>query len=349
MILEPQRSEAVSLILEAVSSGCRLFKACECLEIDIRTYKRWSSENGLVDKRNGPLSLPKHALTEVEKQTIKTICTSDLYRDASPAQIVPRLADEGRYIASESSFYRVLHALELDPHRGRARPRKTQNTQPLSAQKPNQIWSWDISYLPTRVMGQFFYLYMVMDIYSRKIVSAEVFTVESAEHATQLFKAATQKEKIDPDQISPLHIHADNGSVMKSSTLLATFQSLGLIPSYSRPSVSDDNPFSESLFRTTKYCPLYPTKPFESLLAAREWLNQFIHWYNTIHRHSGIGFVTPEQRHNNESEAIFKARYAIYETAKQKHPFRWSGGIRKWESSQEVVLKHTRTLRSAAA
>jgi transposase InsO family protein len=190
---------------------------------------------------------------------------------------------------------------------------------------------------------------MIMDIYSRKIISAEIFNAESAEHAAPLFKLAVEQEKVDPNEIHQVHIHADNGTVMKSSTLLATFQNLGLIPSYSRPSVSDDNPFSESLFRTVKYCPLYPTKPFESLLVPQEWLKKFIHWYNTIHRHSGIGFVTPEQRHNHQSEAIFKARTAVYEAAKQARPSRWYGGIRKWESSQEVVLKHTRTPRSAAA
>jgi len=133
-------------------------------------------------------------------------------------------------------------------------------------------------------------------------------------------------------------LHSDNGSPMKGATMLATLQQLGVAPSFSRPSVSDDNPFSESLFRTMKYTPSFPAKPFESIEAARKWVHEFVQWYNNEHRHSGIQFVTPNQRHQGEDKEILEKRKAVYEAAKDKNPQRWSGEIRDWSPVTEVWL-----------
>jgi transposase InsO family protein len=158
------------------------------------------------------------------------------------------------------------------------------------ASAPNQVWSWDITYLARTIAGMFFRLYLVMDIYSRKIVGWEVHENERAEHAARLIRKACLAEGISEHG---LVLHADNGSPMKGATMLATLQRLGVVPSFSRPSVSNDNSYSESLFGTMKYTPAFPSKPFESLTAARDWVHGFVHWYNEEHRHSGIQFVAP--------------------------------------------------------
>jgi transposase InsO family protein len=144
-----------------------------------------------------------------------------------------------------------------------------------------------------------------------------------------------QREGIKSDQVT---LHSDNGSPMKGATMLATLQQLGVIPSFSRPSVSNDNPYSESLFRTLKYRPEYPEKPFAGLVAARDWVQSFVHWYNTEHFHSAIKFITPEQRHAGEDREILEKRKAVYEQAKSRNPNRWSGDIRNWNPVKEVGL-----------
>ena len=189
--------------------------------------------------------------------------------------------------------------------------------------------------MPTAVKGIFLYLYLVMDIYSRKIVGWQVYEEESSALAGELMTDICQREGVFPDQVI---LHSDNGSPMKGATLLATLQELGVIPSFSRPSVSNDNPYSESLFRTLKYRPEYPDRPFFDLLAARTWVQGFVDWYNHEHLHSAINFVTPEQRHKGLDVRILAQRKQVYEQAKSKHPERWSGDIRNWEPVGEVYL-----------
>lgn len=208
---------------------------------------------------------------------------------------MPALADEGIYLASESSFYRVLRAADQLHRRGRARaPRKPNKPEAFKATGPRQVWSWDITFLASTVIGMFYRLYLVMDVYSRKIVGWKIHENEAAEHAATLIRKACLAEGITRHG---LVLHSDNGSPMKGATMLATLQRLGVIPSFSRPSVSNDNPFSESLFGALKCTPAYSSKPFDSLEAARVWVHDFVGWYNEVHRHSGIRFVTPAQRH----------------------------------------------------
>lgn len=258
---------------------------------------------------------------------------------------MPRLADRGEYIASESSFYRVLKEGKLLEHRTTSRPRTHNKPTELSAIKPNQVWSWDITYLKSNIAGKFFYLYLFLDIFSRKIVGYEVFHEESAENASETVTQAYQAEGLKEGAV---YLHSDNGGPMKGSTMLVTLQKLGIIPSFSRPSVSNDNPFSESMFKTLKYCPQYPSKPFSSLEEAKVWLADFVHWYNNAHQHSGIKFVTPNVRHQGLDKEILMKRTNIYELARQRKPNRWTKGTRNWGYINQVYLNPKHSNRKTA-
>ena len=257
------------------------------------------------------------------------------YRDLPPKQIVPKLADDGIYLASESTFYRILREEWQLAHRERSRPATGGRPRERLATGPNQVYSWDITYVLCPIRGRFYYLYLVMDVWSRKIVGAAVHDRESSDFAADLIEEVCILHEIDPRGIV---LHSDNGAPMKGSTMLATLQRLGIMASFSRPGVSDDNPFSESLFRTLKYRPEYPSAPFESLEQARAWVALFVRWYNTAHLHSGINFVTPADRHDGREDAIFERRRGVYEAARKRHPERWSGSTRRWESVKEVRL-----------
>lgn len=329
------RSRAIELIAEAVFSGARRIRACEILDISLRTLQRWERAETLEDGRQGPRDGPANALSEEEKKQILTIANSQEYRNESPAQIVPSLADEGTYVASESSFYRILREHQLLNHRGKARTANHHRPTEIIASGPNMAWSWDITYLKRAVKGLFFYLYLIVDIWSRKIVGWEVQESEDGAHASALIRTAALAEGIEPDT---LILHSDNGGPMKGATMLATLQWLGIVPSFSRPHVSDDNPYSESLFRTLKYRPEYPERPFESLDEARKWVEEFVRWYNHEHHHSAIRFVTPAQRHSGEERDILKNRKEVYRQAKERNPSRWSGNTRNWNPIDTVIL-----------
>lgn len=325
----------LELIKEAVKNGSRHFIACDDIGIDIKTYKRWALD--IQDKRKGPLTAPANKLTLEEKQEIISVATTKTYMDLSPSQIVPLLADKGIYLACESSFYKVLKENHLLEHRGKSKKKCNNRPAPLVATGPNQIYSWDITYLRSCITGKFYYLYMFMDIYSRKIVGHEVHDVESMEYSSQLIDSICQREGIRKDQ---LVLHSDNGGAMKGATMLATLQRLGVIPSFSRPRVSDDNPYSESLFKTLKYCPEYPTKPFGSIEDANAWVKKFVYWYNNVHLHSGIKYVTPASRHAMIDNEILENRKKVYEEAKLKNPNRWSRKTRNWDIIKKVYLNY---------
>ena len=338
MISAPDRRRAVELIDEAVSAGASTEKACKELEISLRTYQRWTQGDGVKSDARPQAARPAPAnkLSAEERQQIVEICNREAYRSLPPSQIVPSLADEGIYIASESSFYRILAEEGQLHRRGKAlAPRKLSRPTSYKATAANQVWSWDITYLATTITGLFFRLYLVMDIYSRKIVGWEIHENETAEHAATLIRKACLSEGIGQRE---LVLHSDNGSPMKGASMLATLQRLGVVPSFSRPSVSNDNPYSESLFGTMKYTPAYPSKPFADLAEAREWVYRFVLWYNEVHRHSGIRFVTPVERHRGEDREILAKRKAVYEAAKERNPTRWSGETRDWSPDTEVWL-----------
>lgn len=263
------------------------------------------------------------------------MATSKDMRDLSPKQIVPILADQGFYIASESSFYRVFRERNMQNHREPSQPATHTRPRAYRATGPNQIWSWDITYLKTGVKGQFFYLYLFMDVWSRMIVAAKVFPEESMDHSSSLFLSACQIQGVDPEG---LILHSDNGGPMKGSTMLATLQKLGVIPSFSRPKVSNDNPYSESLFRTMKYRPAYPSQPFSTLEEAQGWVDAFVVWYNSDHLHSAIRFITPADRHYGKEEVILLKRQRVYQNARRQNPSRWSSSTRNWNPVGSVYL-----------
>lgn len=330
-----QRSTVLMLLEEAVAAGARLVKACEILGIAVRTVQRWR-HGGLEDGRpRAKRPLPANALSPEEREQALALLCSPPWCDLSPKQVVPRLADEGVYIASESTLYRLLREAKLQRHRSASRPAKRRGPHRHEARGPNEVWTWDISYLPSTVRGQFYYLYLVVDLYSRKVVAWQVHDREDTELAAALITEACYQEGIAREQ---LILHSDNGSPMTGATLLATLQALGVTPSFSRPRVSNDNPYSESLFRTVKYRPWYPERPFESLAQAREWVERFVAWYNHEHRHSAIRFVTPHQRHVGEDHQLLARRDRLYRTARARRPERWSGVSRNWTPIESVWL-----------
>jgi transposase InsO family protein len=344
----PERQLYVSLINEAVETGARKALACAEVGISIRTLQRWcTTENDVqADQRTeSRLPSPSNKLSEAERQQIIEISSREEFASLPPCQIVPILADTGKYFASESTFYRVLKAADLLRHRGRAKPRDgVKKPTSHTAKGPNEVWTWDISYLPTTVIGRYFYLYMIEDIYSRKIVGWEVHLAESGEHAAELVERSIWSEQCVKKGVV---LHSDNGSPMKSLTLQAKMYELGVLSSRSRPRVSNDNPFSESLFRTLKYCPRWPSEGFESLENARQWVLKFVSWYNEEHRHSRINFVTPGQRHRGEDVEILRKRKALYERQRQAQPSRWSGPSRDWSVVGPVELNPEQTKAAA--
>jgi len=329
---------AINLIKEAQSNGARKGKACQILGISLRTLQRWKRLSRLNDQRKNRMKAPLNKLTDKEKAQILEICNKEEFCSLSPKQIVPILADRGVYIASESSFYRVLREAKQVNHRGRSRAPREKRVKPKAciANASNQVWSWDITYLHSTIKGVYFYLYLFMDIYSRKIVGWEVHDIESSELASEVLRKTRFSEQLPIGQ--EVILHSDNGSPMKGATMLATMQKLGVIPSFSRPSVSNDNPYSEALFKTLKYTPIYPVKPFESIEDTRVWVKKFTEWYNTQHRHSNLKYVTPQERHEGVDVEILEQRKIVYETAKKNHTQRWSGQIRNWEHNNIVHL-----------
>ena len=199
-----------------------------------------------------------------------------------------------------------------------------------------QLAAWDITYLRSHVRGQFFYLYLVEDVWSRKLLGNAVHEAESADYAADLVERV-HREAGDVCRRGWV-LHSDNGGPMKGATMLATLQKLGVVPSFSRPRVSDDNAYIESMFRTLKYCPAYPSKGFASLDDARAWVTRFVDWYNNEHLHSGIGFVTPAARHAGQDVEILARRRRVYAAARRRHPERWSRHARPWTRPTIVTL-----------
>ena len=328
------RVTCLAWVAEAQASGASREKACDLLGVSVRTVDRWVTRP--EDLRKGPTTVPSNALTAEERAEVLTIANSVEFANLPPCQIVPRLADQGKYVASESTFYRILNAESMLTHRSKSQPRKHAKPEELMAMSPNEIWSWDITYLRAAIDGTFYYLYLPMDIFSRMIVHWEIHEVESAELASGMIEAACTAQGIYRDQVT---LHADNGGPMKGATMLATLHRLGITPSFSRPRVSDDNPFSEALFKTLKYCPAYPEGGrFAGLEAAKGWVEKFVEWYNNVHLHSGINWVTPASRHQTKDQAVLDQRKTVYETAREKNPGRWTKDTRNWSRPNIVEL-----------
>ena len=329
----------------AHAAGARLHLACEIAGIDLRTLQRWKAHEGLTagDGRPGAVRpLPSHALSGAERAELVRVANEPRFAAVPPARIVPMLADDGVYLASESTFSRVLRDEGQAAHRGRARkPRAVRAPTTHVASAPRQVWCWDMTYLPATVSGRWFHLYLILDLYSRKIVGWEVHATDDSVHAAHLLRRTALAEGIAAMPTKPV-LHGDNGATLKATTVLAMLYWLGVKPSYSRPRVSDDNAYAESLFRTAKYRPEFPADGFADLKAARTWADEFARWYNDEHRHSGIRYVTPAQRHCGADKAILAARHDLYLQAHERNPARWSGTTRDWTPIGAVTLNPER-------
>ncbi len=332
-------------IESANRAGARLRLACEVAGIDARTLQRWKAHHGLVngDARPGASRpLPAHALSPEERAHVLRVANEPRFADMPPARIVPMLADEGVYIASESTFARVLREHGQMTRRGRARtPSRTRPPTTHVATAPRQVWCWDMTFLPATITGRWLYLYLILDLYSRKIVGWEVHDSDAAEHAAHLVRRTALAEGIAALEFRPV-LHGDNGATLKATAVLAMLHWLGIKPSYSRPRVSDDNAYAEALFRTAKYRPEFPAAGFEDLNAARNWAAGFVQWYNVEHRHSGIRYVRPAQRHAGDDRVLLAARHALYAKARECNPARWSGKTRDWTPVGAVTLNPER-------
>jgi transposase InsO family protein len=339
-------------IEQARRAGARLRTACRIAGVDPRTLQRWQNGDGLESGDGRPRAVrpaSAHALSEAERQRIVQIANEPRFAELPPARIVPMLADEGTYIASESSFSRVLRSQGQVRHRGRSKiPQRRRPPSTHVATAPRQLWCWDLTFLASQVVGQWFYLYVILDVYSRKIVGFEVHERDSSDHAVELLRRTALAEGIHALAEKPV-LHGDNGSTVKATTVLAMLHWLGIKPSYSRPRVSDDNAFIEAFFRTTKYRPQFPSKGFTDLDAARRWVREFVSWYNHDHRHSAIRYVSPAERHAGEDRAILSHRHQLYTRARAANPRRWARHTRNWQPVAVVTLNPERDSAVTAA
>jgi putative transposase len=243
MISLDKKKSTITNIHNAVLSGARKSKACEMLEISIRTLQRWEHECSNDKRKGSPKKVVRKLTQDEEKELIDTAC-SERFKDLTPYEIVPILAEEGRYIASESSFYRYLRKHGLMHHRGNGKAKSSHNKPPeLIATGPDQVWCWDITWLKSDISGLFYYCYMIKDIWKKNIVGWEIHEYESVDIASDLFRRLQRKFNLDG-----VRLHSDNGNPMKGATMLITLFNLGIVPSFSRPRVSNDNPYIESLF-----------------------------------------------------------------------------------------------------
>lgn len=335
-----ERRAVLDSLTEAQKAGARLSRCAKVIGLSERTLERWRlEEDGGDDKRCGPHTVPGNKLSEHEERQLLRVLTSPEHRDLSPKQVIPALAEQGKYIASEATAYRVLHKHKLQKHRENTKARTSTRPAEQTASVPNQVYCWDITYLKAHPVGAFYYLYLVTDIFSRRIVAARVYLAENDENATELFTEVQRRERLLPGQTV---LHSDNGSAMKGATLKATLERLGVLASYSRPRVSDDNPYVESLFGTMKTRVGYPKKAFVSLEDAQAWVDSFVRWYNEEHRHSALNWVTPNDRHSGNDAALLRRREETYRRAQKRHPERWSRGIRDCSPAPAVTLNPAR-------
>ena len=310
---------------EGQKKGLTIEQACKTVGITSRTFLNWRkapSGDGRLDRRN--FVSPRRIADEERKRIVERFCREDV-RDLSLTQAFYKLLDENKeYLCSASTLYRIFRAEGLNARRDRTRkPQRRGRPTSYRASRPNEVWTWDITYFRnSRYSGKFFYAYVIIDVYSRAVIRAEVHDADNAEYAAKFLKAAFEKHGIRPGQ---LVLHSDNGASMKAQSTLAVLAAYGVTFSHSRPRVSNDNPYSESLFRTLKYSGdyRYPQVGFENVAEAQAWLDKFITHYNEVHRHKGIRMVTPMDRFLGKDAEILARRKEAMTEARNRYPQRW--------------------------
>lgn len=318
--------------VESLAESVGIQSACTALEINRACFYRWQARR----KSSLPeISRPRPplALSTGERQKAIDLLDSERFMDQAPRAVYATLLDEGIYICSVRTMYRILAA------EGEVRERRNQRQHPqyikpeLLATKPNQVWSWDITKLKGPAKWTMFYLYVIMDIFSRYVVGWMVATKESSELAKRLIADTYRKQGIEPGQLT---IHADRGSSMKSKTVAFLLADLGVTKTHSRPHVSDDNPYSEAQFKTLKYRPDFPQR-FGSIEDSRTFCQSFFKWYNSEHYHSGIAMLTPESVHYGDADQIMKTRTQALKLAFEANPSRFKGKIPMPEKMPEAA------------
>lgn len=295
-------------------------RACDVFGVAPATFyrRRFGPRHGPKPRRTHP-----RALSDTERGAVLEVCHSSRFVDAAPASIVATMLDEGIYLGSERTFYRVLSAS------GEVRERRNQLTHPpyarpeLLATAPNELWSWDITDLKGPVRWSRFKLYKIIDVFSRYVTGWMVAHRESATLAQRLIAETIAKQGVVRDQLT---LHADRGASMRSRPVAFLLADLGVTKSHSRPHTSNDNPFSESAFKTMKYRPEFPER-FGCIEDARMFCRGFFDWYNTVHRHSGIAMMTPEMVHHGRAAEVRERRAKVLAEAFNAHPERFVRGM----------------------
>jgi putative transposase len=304
-----------------IESGVSQREACRSTGASRATWHRWckAATSRAVPFRLVRSGIQPHALNADEQAAVLAICNSERFCNSAPRAIVATLLDEGQYLASVSTFYRILRAHELTRERRAIASHPARVKPELVTTAPNELWSWDVTKLPGPAKWTWFSLYLILDVFSRYIVAWEVATTESTSIAKALFRDAIREQSVAPGQ---LHIHADGGAMMKAKSLALLFADLGVSKSHSRPHTSNDNPYSEAQFKTLKYRPEFPPF-FASVHDARIFMADFVRWYNHDHRHSGLAFLTPADVHYGRAQEVIAERSAAMLLAWQKHPERF--------------------------
>jgi len=311
------RAEILLYIALAKGSGVSERSTCAFLDITPRTIQNWR-KLGLKDRRKGSERHIPDKLTEAEEQAFYDVANTPRFQGKTPEQIYAILAQEGIYYGSVSTLYRILRKRKALEHRRESKkPRVSRPAEKYLVTAPNQVFSWDITWLKTDVQGLFKYAYTVIDLFDRSIVGWAIEDTESDEHSARLFRRIARDVGVLPEIV-----HGDNGHPMRGITLAAFLDKLQVSRSYSRPRCSNDNAFIEAYHKTLKYSVGYP-KHFNSLESARAWYAEFVNWYNTEHLHSGLDYVTPHQMRFGEAEAIYAARNETINRAREKNPSRW--------------------------
>jgi transposase InsO family protein len=306
--------------------------ACEALAVPRATYYRHMNGDVFQGQKSRPV--PVLALAKQERDTVIDILHSERFQDKAPRQVYATLLDEGEYHCSVRTMYRILTEEHGDVKERRRHVKRPNYEKPeLLATAPNQVWSWDITKLKGPAKWTYFYLYVILDIFSRYVVGWMVAHREQDALAKRLIGDTLEKQHIQRDQ---LIIHADRGPSMKSKAVAHLLSDLGVTKTHSRPHVSNDNPYSESQFKTLKYCPAFPDR-FGSIQDSRTFCQGFFTWYNKEHCHSGIGLMPPEKVHYGLAERIFASRSTVLAEAYEKHPNRFKGRMPKPPALPQAV------------
>lgn len=309
--------------VEALAQTVPVTRACDALGFPRSSLYRSRQQRAETGPRSRPT--PARALSQAEKETVRSTLNSERFQDCSPYQVYGTLLDEGVYHCSISTMYRILQEHDEVQERRNQRQHPGYSRPELLATQPNQLWSWDITKLKGPVTWQLFYLYVVLDVFSRYVVGWLIAERELGDLAMQLVAESYRKQGIDPEQLT---LHADRGPSMTSKTLAQLLVDLGVFKSHSRPYTSSDNPFSEAQFKTMKYHPDYPDR-FGSLVDARAWARAFFGWYNNEHRHSSLGLMTPAVVHYGQAIELSAQRQATLRKVYESHPERFVNGLPK--------------------